>query len=129
VAYTKTIEGPVVAEIAGRRHLSWTITEGGVTASDSFELPGLPLFFTLTLFEALLENAGTASTISPVVSLDSQDGLDEVASTAEAGTYIRNDCPVPVFSPRANLHVMSTPDTGTATKIVTRISIVEGHMA
>ena len=58
--------------------------------------------------------------------LPGDDVLETIVKSEPADT-IRNDCPVPLFTPFGNLKVWSSPNTAGDT-IVTRISIVEGHV-
>lgn len=126
MSYSYDCDKPVVAEIGGRRYWSWTIEETGTESTDVFVVTGLPMFFTITLFEAKLL-VGSASTLDPVISLESDDDLDQVVSNVTPDDYIRNDCPVRVFAPRSFIKVRSQPDSGADNRIKTRITIMEGH--
>ena len=129
MAYAFNVSDPVIEVHNGRRHVAYVVTESDVAVDSEYELD-VPKFWTMTLFEAELTDAGAATEIDPELGLD--DGftlgtLDQVVTNETAGTHVRSETDVRVTSPLERLVGRSKPDA-TATEIVTRLSFVAGHI-
>ena len=116
--------------IDGKTYTTFEIIEGDVTPTDEWKITGLPKIFTITLFEAELVTAGTATTIDPDLGTKdsfSLNTVDTAVTNATAAVWINSMSDARVNSPAGILVGRSTPDTGTATKIRTRVTFREGH--
>lgn len=117
--------------VDGRQHRAWDITHEGTpdgTEAD-WALEGLPVFFTITLFQAVLPNG--IGTFQPrlTTAVDTPTGgLDEVVTDEGGSSALRNDCPVRVTSPCGRLYGWSQASSAGA-QVALRISIVDGHQA
>lgn len=131
-AYEYSVSDPVVRQVDGRRHVTWTVTETDVSPGDEWTIPGVPNFVTMTLFECELTVAGSASTVDPEVGLDDAwavDTLDEVVVNDTAAVHVRNQTAVPIYVENGKLVGRSQPNvaTGATGTVVTRVTVVLGH--
>ena len=119
---------PIDSRIIGnRRHVAYLITETDVETASEWSLPLGDPYWTMTLFEAELTDAGAATEIDPDLGLVASftvGGLNEVATNTTAGTYVRNQEDVRFTG--GTLYGRSKPD-GTAGEVKTRITLVQGH--
>jgi len=131
-AYSFTVSTPVTKVVDGVRHVTWTVTETDVSSGDEWTIDGVPTWVTMTLFEAELTVAGSASTVDPEVGLDDSwtvDSLDEVVVNDTAASHIRNQTTIPIYAENGKLVGRSEPDvaTGASGEIVTRVTVIIGH--
>lgn len=113
----------------GRRHVCFQIEESSVGPTDEWSIELSDPFWTLTLFEAQLVTAGSASTLDPELGLSSGfviDTLDEVADTVTPSANVRVQDDVRFVG--THLYGRSKPDN-TATLIRSRITLIAGHGA
>lgn len=113
--------------IGGRRHVAFLITETEVGTDSEWSLPLGDPYWTMTLFESSLTDAGAATQIDPDLGLVAEftvGTLDEVATNTEPGTYVRSQEDVRFTG--GTLYGRSKPDA-TANEIRTRITLVQGH--
>ena len=122
-----SVTGPVSASINGVRYLSWTVVENGsLTGSSEWSIVGLPVFFTVTLFEA----STSSGTINPKLGLTSGwsvTSVDHVADNDVAAQMINNDARLRVTAPGQTLYGQSGLAGGSSQTITTRITVMEGH--
>lgn len=120
------VSSPVFRRIDGRMHCTVDVTETDVGPTDEWYV-AVPPFATLTLFHAVLEEAGDASSIQPEIGTEEGWSTSSVAhlnATSVAGTAVRNQDSVRFTG--GVLYGRSKPDD-TAGQIVTRLAWVEGH--
>lgn len=113
----------------GRRHVCFQIEEENVGPTDEWSVELGDPFWTLTLFEAQLVTAGSASTLDPELGLSAGfviDTLDEVADTVTPSANVRVQDDVRFVGTR--LYGRSKPDN-TATMIRSRVTLIAGHGA
>jgi hypothetical protein len=131
MAYSVT--GPVEATINGLRYLSWTVIEADaatdpLTSSSEWCISGVPLFFTLTLFEAA--SSLDTATVNPELGLAaswSTTSLNHIADNDVAACLVRNDARVQVTALGQKLYGRSRLGGSGTPTITTRITLVEGH--
>ena len=127
MAYSFEVEEIDSKIIGGRRHVAYLITETDVETASEWNLPLGDPYWTMTLFESELTDAGAATQIDPdlgLVASFTTGGLNEVATNTEPGTYVRNQEDVRFTG--GTLYGRSKPD-GTAGEVKTRITLVQGH--
>jgi len=136
MAYSATVVEVADQTVGGVRYQTYAIDESDVGIADLAEIPLGHQLFTVTLFEAHLRVAGSASTISPELFIATgtpsalRDTLDEVSTTATAEAYQRVGDNVRVVSSSGTLYLYSNPDvaTGATGRVDTRITIAVGHL-
>ena len=119
--------------IVGRvLHQAWLIEQTGAGPDHGWTLE-VPAFFTLTLVEVELVEAGEATQIQPFLGLGADavpDSLGEVVVSDNAGKHLRFEETVRVTAMGAEgpqlLVGRARPD-GIAGKILTRLTIQHGH--
>lgn len=129
MAFAYTVDDPVVELLHGKKHVVYAFVATEVGTTDEIELD-VPTFFTVTLFECELTDAGSATQIDPDLLLTSGgtlDTLDEVAENASAGTYVRSQDNVRVTAVDGKLYIVPAPDAEAA-EISGRITFIEGHI-
>jgi len=129
MAYAFDVSDPLIRRVAGRKHITYTITETEVGTADEWSID-IPAFCTVALYEAELTDAGSATQIDPELGLAAgwtADTLDEVWPGSTAAAYVREqlDKRIAPGTSSPTLYGRSTPDA-TADEIVTRITLIEG---
>jgi hypothetical protein len=135
MAYAATVNEIADVTVGGVRYISYAIGESDIGTTDLAEVALGHQVFTVTLFEAHLRVAGSASTIDPELFIATGtpsamvNTLDEVSTTATAAAYQRVGDNVRVVSTTGSLFLYSNPDlaTGATGRIDTRITIAVGH--
>jgi hypothetical protein len=129
MAYAAAISGPVVADISGRRHLVYTVTETGITgSSDEWSISDVPVCGRVTEIDAVLtKDTGTVTTIDPRIG--ETTGGAEVFDNGSAGTSIHDTSDHRFTATSRTLYGGARANgtlTGTST-VVTRVTVLAGH--
>lgn len=125
--YAFIVTAGTVRQIKGKTHASFEIVETDVATNSEWNIPLGDNYWTMTLFEAHLYTAGSASQIDPDLGRSASfvtGTLDEVATNTTPGTHIRTQDDVRFVG--STLYGRSKPDA-TAGEIRSRVTLVMGH--